>query len=68
MSATPVALSFFGGIYNNWRSLDAAVGDARRRGFDGLYALGDFGGFGPHPDRVPPILLEAGVQATQPKL
>lgn len=58
-------LAFFGGIYNNWRALEAAVGDVRRWGADGLYALGDFGGFGPNPDRVFPILLEAGAQPIQ---
>jgi predicted phosphodiesterase len=60
-----VRLGFFGGIYSNSRSLDAAVADVRRRGADGLYALGDFGAFGPHPDRVFPILLEAGAQPIQ---
>lgn len=58
-------LAFFGGIYNNWRALDAAARDVVRSGVDGLYALGDFGGFGPHPDRVFPILLEAGAQPIQ---
>jgi predicted phosphodiesterase len=60
-----VRLGFFGGIYSNSRSLEAAVADVRRRGADGLYALGDFGAFGPHPDRVFPILLEAGAQPIQ---
>lgn len=58
-------LSFFGGIYSNWRALEAAVADVRKRGTDGLYALGDFGAFGPHPDRVFPILLEAGALPIQ---
>ena len=30
-----------------------------------MYALGDFGAFGPHPDRVFPILLDAGVESIQ---
>ncbi len=58
-------LAFFGGIYNNWRALEAAVADVRRAGADALYALGDFGGFGPHPDRVFPILLDAGAELIQ---
>jgi hypothetical protein len=58
-------LSFFGGTYSNWRSLTAAVADVKRRGGDGLYALGDFGAFGPHPDRVFPLLLEAGALPIQ---
>jgi diadenosine tetraphosphatase ApaH/serine/threonine PP2A family protein phosphatase len=60
-----VRLAFFGGIYSNWRSLSAAVTDAKRRGTDGIYALGDFGAFGPHPDRVFPILLDSGAQMIQ---
>jgi diadenosine tetraphosphatase ApaH/serine/threonine PP2A family protein phosphatase len=59
------ALAFFGGIYSNWLALEAAVADARRRGHDGLYALGDFGAFGPHPDRVFPLLLDAGAELIQ---
>jgi diadenosine tetraphosphatase ApaH/serine/threonine PP2A family protein phosphatase len=59
------ALAIFGGIYSNWLALEAAVADARRRGHDGLYALGDFGAFGPHPDRVFPLLLDAGAQLIQ---
>ena len=58
-------LAFFGGIYSNARALEAAIADAHRRGANALYALGDFGAFGPHPDRVFPILLEAGVQPIQ---
>jgi predicted phosphodiesterase len=58
-------LAFFGGVYSNARALQAAIADARRRGADALYALGDFGAFGPHPDRIFPILLEAGVSPIQ---
>jgi hypothetical protein len=58
-------LAFFGGVYSNWRSLQAAIADVRRQGADALYALGDFGGFGPHPDRVFPLLLEAGALPIQ---
>jgi diadenosine tetraphosphatase ApaH/serine/threonine PP2A family protein phosphatase len=58
-------LAFFGGVYSNAAALEAAIADARRRGAEGLYALGDFGAFGPHPDRVFPILLEAGVLPIQ---
>ncbi len=60
-----VRLAFFGGIYSNAPALRAAVADVRNWGCDGLYALGDFGAFGPHPDRVFPILLEAGAQPIQ---
>lgn len=58
-------LAFFGGVYNNAPALSAALADARRRGVDGLYALGDFGGFGPHPERVFPLLADGGVECIQ---
>jgi diadenosine tetraphosphatase ApaH/serine/threonine PP2A family protein phosphatase len=58
-------LAVFGGVYSNSRALAAAIFDARRWGAEGLFALGDFGAFGPHPDRVFPILLEAGVESIQ---
>jgi diadenosine tetraphosphatase ApaH/serine/threonine PP2A family protein phosphatase len=60
-----LSLAFFGGIYSNWRALAAATDDVSRRGCDGLYALGDFGAFGPNPDRVFPLLLSAGAQPIQ---
>lgn len=59
------SLAFLGGIYSNAIALAEAVADAKRAGVDGIYALGDFGGFGPHPDRVFPILLDAGVLCIQ---
>jgi len=60
-----VRLAFFGGIYNNAHSLTAAVRDVEKWSADGLYALGDFGGFGPYPDRVFPILLDAKAELIQ---
>src|SRR5690242_9797332 len=58
-------LALFGGIYNNYLALEAAIDNARRRGADGLYCLGDMGAFGPHPDRVYPLLRENGVECIQ---
>lgn len=58
-------LALFGGIYNNYLALEAVLLDARRRGVDGVYCLGDLGAFGPHPDRVFPLLHEHGVQCVQ---
>jgi predicted phosphodiesterase len=58
-------LAFFGGVYSNYLALEAAIEDARRRGVDAIYCLGDLGAFGPHPDRVFPLLHEAGVQCLQ---
>ncbi len=52
----------FGGLYSNYLALDAALRDVRARGVEAIYCLGDFGAFGPHPDRVFPLLADAGVQ------
>ena len=45
-------IACFGGIYNNYLALEAAVRDARGRGVEAMFCLGDMGAFGPHPDRV----------------
>src|SRR6516164_3942824 len=58
-------IAVFGGTYNNYLALDAALADARRRGVDGLYCLGDMGAFGPHPDRVFPLLIDNHVECIQ---
>ncbi len=59
------SIAFFGGIYSNYLALEAALADACRRGVDAVYCLGDLGAFGPHPDRVFPLLDEYGVQCLQ---
>jgi predicted phosphodiesterase len=58
-------LAFFGGIYNNYIALEAAIIDAKRRNADELYCLGDLGAFGPHPDRVFPLLYDHNVRCIQ---
>jgi predicted phosphodiesterase len=58
-------LAIFGGIYSNYLALEAALVDARRRGVDAIYCLGDLGAFGPHPDRVFPLLDAHAVQCVQ---
>src|SRR3954471_16107806 len=58
-------LAFFGGIYSNHLALGAAIHDARERGVDEMHCLGDLGAFGPHPDRVYPLLREHGVPCIQ---
>jgi predicted phosphodiesterase len=58
-------LALFGGIYNNYLALEAAIEDAARRKAEALYCLGDLGAFGPYPDRVYPILRAYGVQCIQ---
>jgi diadenosine tetraphosphatase ApaH/serine/threonine PP2A family protein phosphatase len=58
-------IAVFGGIYSNHLALAAALADARRRGAQAVYCLGDLGAFGPHPDRVFPLLRDHGVLCIQ---
>ncbi|MBW3534335.1 MAG: metallophosphatase family protein [Gemmatimonadetes bacterium] len=54
-------VAVFGGVYSNHLALRAAVDDARSRGAEALICLGDLGAFGPHPDRVFPLLRDEGI-------
>jgi predicted phosphodiesterase len=58
-------IAVFGGIYSNHLALEGALRDVRRRGVEAIYCLGDLGAFGPHPDRVFPLLQAAGVQCVR---
>lgn len=58
-------IAVLGGLYSNYLALDAALADAQRRDVDAVYCLGDLGAFGPYPDRVFPLLHEAGVSCIQ---
>src|SRR5258705_1132085 len=58
-------VAVFGGVYNNHLALAAAIADARRRGCEKLFCLGDLGAFGPHPDKVFPLLIENAVETMQ---
>jgi predicted phosphodiesterase len=58
----PERIAVFGGVYSNHLALAAALNDVRSRGVEAVYCLGDLGAFGPHPDRVFPLLREAGVE------
>lgn len=58
-------IACFGGIYSNYLALETAIKDAKLRGVDAMYCLGDLGAFGPHPDRVFPLLRENQVQCLQ---
>lgn len=58
-------VALFGGVYSNYLAVEAAISDARNRGAEAMYCLGDLGGFGPHPDRVFPLLRQAGVACIQ---
>jgi predicted phosphodiesterase len=58
-------IAVFGGCYNNYLALQAMLDDARGHNAQAIYCLGDMGGFGPHPDRVFPILWENEVICMQ---
>jgi diadenosine tetraphosphatase ApaH/serine/threonine PP2A family protein phosphatase len=58
-------LAFIGGIYSNYEALAATLADIDRRGVDATYFLGDLGAFGPHPDRVPEMLIGRGIEGIQ---
>jgi len=58
-------IAFIGGIYSNYHALVATLDDIARRGVDATYFLGDLGAFGPHPDRVPELLIERNIPGIQ---
>src|SRR6266404_2884650 len=62
---TKSRIACFGGIYSNYLALEAALRDVRGRGVEAIYCLGDLGAFGPHPDRVFPLLFDQGVVCLQ---
>ena len=47
-------VAVFGGVYSNHLALAALLADAKRRGAEAVYCLGDLGGFGPNPEKVWP--------------
>jgi predicted phosphodiesterase len=58
-------VALIGGLYSNYLALEAALADIRSQGVEAIFCLGDLGAFGPHPDRVFPLLHEAGVQCVR---
>ena len=58
-------LAFFGGLYSNYLALEAAITDAKQRGVEAMYCLGDMGAFGPNPDRVFPFLMKHNISCVQ---
>ena len=58
-------VALFGGLYSNYLALERALALARASRVDAIVALGDFGAFGPHPDRTVEILRSAGIPAIQ---
>lgn len=65
MPHTSERVAFFGGVYSNHVALRAAIEDAKRRGCERMYCLGDLGAFGPYPDKVFPLLIDADVITIQ---
>ena len=47
-----------GGVYSNPYALRAFVADARARGAERLFCLGDLGGYGAEPEAVWPLLVD----------
>jgi predicted phosphodiesterase len=58
-------LAFIGGVYSNYHALLATLADIATRAVDATYFLGDLGAFGPHPNRVPELLIERGIAGIQ---
>jgi len=58
-------IALFGGVYSNYLALEALLEDARARGIQHVYCLGDLGAFGPWPDRVCQILRETEIPVVQ---
>jgi diadenosine tetraphosphatase ApaH/serine/threonine PP2A family protein phosphatase len=58
-------IALFGGIYSNYIALSRAIEIARARRVDAIVALGDFGAFGPHPDRTVEVLRASAIPAIQ---
>jgi predicted phosphodiesterase len=65
MIASTQRIACLGGIYSNYLALEAAIADAKTRGVDAIYCLGDFGAFGPHPDRAVELLSEHSIISIQ---
>lgn len=57
--------AFIGGIYSNYWALRATFDDIARHSPDRTFFLGDLGAFGPHPNRVPELLIERGIEGIQ---
>jgi predicted phosphodiesterase len=58
-------VALFGGVYSNHLALAALLADAPGRDAARIYCLGDLGAFGPHPDRVFPLLRDAEIPVVQ---
>jgi len=56
-------IAAFGGAYANPHALRAMLHDARARGCERIFNLGDVGGFGAECDAIWPLLEEHGVES-----
>ncbi len=61
----PEKIALFGGVYSNYLALEQVIADAQNREIDDIYCLGDLGAFGPHPNRIFPILRENEIPVVQ---
>ena len=65
-SASPTErVAVFGGVYSNAIALTTVLEDAAHRDITRVFCLGDLGAFGPHPDRVFPLLEQYEVSTVQ---
>src|SRR5438093_10096632 len=62
MPADTNSIAIFGGVYSNHPALNALLNDVQRREITRVFCLGDLGAFGPKPDKVFPLLRDAGVE------
>ncbi len=58
-------IALIGGVYSNYLALEETLKDARRRGVEAVFCLGDLGAFGPHPNRVCDILRRENIPVVQ---
>ena len=58
-------IALFGGAYSNHVALKALIDDAKKRGDEAIFCLGDLGAFGPNPDKVFPLLHDNHIQVVQ---
>ena len=58
-------VALLGGIYSNYLALEAALLMFAAAALEAIYCLGDFGAFGPHPDRAINCCAQAGVQSVR---
>ena len=55
-------IAAFGGPYSNPYAVRSLLTDARSRGCERIFCLGDFGGFGAEPEAIWSLLRDGGVE------